>query len=161
MATQNPAPKNEGLTQSIINEGKKVAQAGQVAPGDAVDQNAVKAQATGANQPNPGQPDPAPAQAFAQASHEPVPGAVNAAEFAEFQRWKQSQTQPPSSPAAQATAQPVDFEKQYGKNFVHASRGGVEQYFSAVTWRTLGGDQNKVGYKRVLSTPPEVANLKK
>lgn len=49
----------------------------------------------------------------------------------------------------------------YGEGYVVANRQGVEQVFTRQTWKLLGGRNNKDGYKEVVNTPPEVANLQK
>jgi hypothetical protein len=198
MATsQNPAPKDAGLAQSIINEGQKVAQAAKP-----VDQNAVKAAAVAASQPGPtpqAQPEaaqvaqqvappqaqptpqaPARAQGTLESAHINTPGNISISEsdYAEFKRWKDFGEKhaedvqmgnefikfKESQAKAASTQAPVSSgvrSKDYGPGAVLAQRNGLTQMFSATTWKELGGDQNKVGYKRVVSTPPEVADLKK
>lgn len=51
--------------------------------------------------------------------------------------------------------------KTYGPGYVVAKRQGIEQVFTAQTWKMLGGRSNKDGYVEVVAMPPEVANMKK
>jgi len=48
----------------------------------------------------------------------------------------------------------------YGPGYVVAKRQGIEQVFTAQTWKLLGGRNNKDGYTEVVAAPPEVQALK-
>lgn len=49
--------------------------------------------------------------------------------------------------------------KKYGKGYVKARRGKLEQVFTLITWQRMGGNKNQDGWQEIVQTPPEVKNL--
>ncbi len=54
-----------------------------------------------------------------------------------------------------------DLVKKYGENYVIAQRGDLQQVFTAIAWKNLGGNKNQDGWREVIQTPPEVKALRK
>jgi hypothetical protein len=55
-------------------------------------------------------------------------------------------------------------ERMHGAGFITAYKDGNKadpRYFSQITWKELGGNSNKEGWRQEIVIPPEVQNLKK
>lgn len=70
---------------------------------------------------------------------------------------------PPKSAGHPAADDLAGLERYYGPGYVTASKKGDPEvrYFTATTWKNLGGNGNVEGWRQQVVTPPEVLNLKK
>jgi hypothetical protein len=174
MAAKEPIkPKNEGLAESIINEGKAQGPADTgTAQKDPVKEPVadIKTEDLG----------PEKSELKAEKSElsenlgNKAPDFKEDPECPEFLAWKNLPIEDKkvfvewlnekNSPAQKAPAEKdptEDLVKKYGANYVVAIKNGENRYFSRVTWDRMNGNKNQDGWREVVKTPPEVKALQK